>query len=80
MVPDLGIEISRALFFVLRLGTRQPLLGTPHKCANLALSPVLLSAKVEVKMSGFPGRHPMPTSHAVPSSLCLLSLGEIPIE
>lgn len=36
----------------------------------------LLSAKVEVKMSGFPGRHPMPSSHAVPSSLCLLSLGE----
>lgn len=29
---------------------------SPPKCANLALSPVLLSAKVEVKMSGFPER------------------------
>lgn len=78
MVPDPGLEISRASFFVLLLGTRQsPFWGppTPCKCANLALSPVLLRAKVEVKMSVFPGGHPMPSSHAVPSSLCLFSLG-----
>lgn len=45
----------------------EPLLGAPPPCANLALSPALLSVKVEVKMSGFL----MLSSHAVPSSLCL---------
>lgn len=45
---------------------------------SLALSPALLSASVEVKMSSFPGRHPglVLSPHAVPSSLCLLALSE----
>ena len=68
MVPDPGLEISRTSFFVLLLGTRQSLFYTlSPKCANLALSPVLLSAKVEVKMSGFPGYPGTPGLVLMPS-------------
>lgn len=49
----------------------EPLLGAPPPCANLALSPALLSVKVEVKMSGFL----MLSSHAVPQQPVPLIFG-----